>query len=404
MRASLSPTDTQRHRKNSEGDYQSSSKVKLPPLDTSTSSSQNSSLDNSRTSNTTTSKKKKRISFALDNLGADGSPSASETDLNKGGNSSGRKRRIGDGSKKGSDLLTISDANASNSSLDRYGLGAGAQKKSDNQSSTSKLLGSQVQLGGGDLLSKGSDANRTGKAGNDKSRTNTKNNGDILGGTGSHTNGMTNQKSGKDSTDDTRKGLGNTMTNSTGDGSAAVSNSLDSAAADLDSNGTNRNLSDKTGLTGRGGFSTSDNAGLAGVTSKNVSGDGKATNCENKANSKSSSNSNSRDSSNDAKKSHKAPSGYMRAASPSQSDWGDPTHAKKWINNVAPKPTSQFKYNTDDNDYDDEFSSMTRGSWRNKLKKPPKSEEPDDSLLLPLGPSLTRAFTFSYMPHAKPKK
>jgi len=400
MKASLSSTDTQRHRKNSEGDYQSSSKIKLPPLDTSKSSnSQNSSWDNSNVPNTTTNKKKKRISFALDNLGADGSPSASDTNLNQSRNSSGRKR-------KGSDLLTVLDANASNSSLDKYGLGAGAQKKSDNQSSTSKLLDSQTQLGGGggDPLS---DANCTSKAGSDKGqykgKANNKNNGDILGGTNSHTNGVKNQRGGKESMSLTDDGNSSKKGSTISDvGSVSTGNSSDSAAADS----VNCNSNGKNGSTGRGGSSTGDNTGAGGITSNNqsnVSGDGKDCNITSKGNSKSSVGSNSRDNSY-AKKSHKAPPGYMRAASPSQSDWGDPTHAKKWINNVALKPTSQFKYNTDDDDHDDEFSSMTRGSWRNRLRKPPKSEEPDDSLLLPLGPSLTRAFTFSYMSHAKPKK
>ena len=400
MKASLSSTDTQRYRKNSEGDHQSSSKIKLPPLDTSKSShSQNFSQDNLNTSNTTTNKKKKRISFALDNLGTDGSPSASETDLNKSRNSSGRKR-------KGSDHLTVLDANASNSSLDKYGLVAGAQKKSDNQSSTSKLLGSQAQLG--DPLS---DASKAGSdKGQYKGKANSKNTGDILGGTNSHTNDVTNQRGGKESTsltdggNSSKKGLGSTISDSTDVGSVSTGNSSDSAAADS----VNHNSNGKNGATGRGGSSTGDNTGAGGITSSNqsnVSGDGKDYNVTSKGNSKSIVGSNSRDNINsNAKRSHKAPPGYMRAASPSQSDWGDPTHAKKWINNVAPKPTSQFKYNTDDDDYDDEFSSMTRGSWRNRLRKPPKSEEPDDSLLLPLGPSLTRAFTFSYMPHAKPKK
>jgi len=400
MRASLSSSDTHRNRKSSEGDLRTSSKLKLPPLDTNTSSLlQNSSQDNS---NTTTNKRKKKISFALDNLGADGSPSVSEIDLNKGGNSGGRKRRIGDESRKGS---AASDG-ASNSSLDRYGLGAGAQKKSDNQSSTSKLLGSQTQLGG-DLLGKGTDSNLTGKtSGDNRSRKNSKGTGtgDSLGGITSHTNGMVNQRGEKESTDDgnsLKRGLGDTMS---GIGTTA-GNFSDYAGTD----GTSRNFSDKNGSTGKGGYSTGETTEIGGTTSKNrsnTSRDGKdcdVANCENKANSKLSSSSHSRDSGGNAKKSHKAPPGYMRAASPSQSDWGDPTHAKKWINNVAPKPTSHFKYNTDDHDDDDEFSSHTRGSWRNRLKKPPKSEEPDDSLLLPMGPSLTRAFTFSYVPHAKLK-
>jgi len=402
MKASLSSTDTQRHRKTSEGDYQSSSKIKLPPLDTSKPThSQKSSLDNSNASNTTTNKKtKKRISFALDNLGADGqSPSASETDLNLSNNSSGRKR-------KGSDLLTVSDTSGSNSSLDRYGLGVGGQKKSDNQSSTSKLLGSQTQLGekGGGNLS--SDANHNGKDASDKGRANSKNDSNnILGGTNSCTNGMTNQKDGKESvslTDDgssPKKGLGSTMSDGTVVGSATIGNFSDSE------NGVNCNSGDKTE---RGGFSTGEKPGV-GVASNNrsnTSRNGKDCNVTSKTgnSSKSSGGSNNSHDSGKAKRSHKAPPGYMRAASPSQSDWGDPTHAKKWIDNVALKPTSQFKYNTDDDDNDDEFSSMTRASWHSRLRKPPKSEEPDNTLLLPLGPNLTRAFTFSYMPHAKPKK
>ena len=121
-------------------------------------------------------------------------------------------------------------------------------------------------------------------------------------------------------------------------------------------------------------------------------------NCQNKTNSAGAADGN--------KKTHKAaPPGYMRAASPSQSDWGDPTHVMKWINNVAP-PQQTFRYNNDNDDYDDQFSGQVfnpRG-WRSNQQKKPSKSDPDDPLLLPMVPTFTRAFTFSYMPGSDMKR
>ena len=399
MRASLSETNIQR-KSNSNKDMESSSKIKLPPLNT-----KNSNMTSSNDAGSTGGHKKrtKKISFALDSDYGSASPSTSEASLtgrDDSSNSKGRKRRIGDDRKKGSlgsnkgsltGLNDTSDA-GSNSSLDRFRM-AGHQKKSDNQSSTSKLIESQTNVGGilkdgghsgGASLSAGSASNKdtantsnAASAGLDGETSNIKGKGS--GGTdtvrsstdGNSTTMLIDKASMTDITDCSNGGTGLSSRNTTNgsgsthnDGNASVGSKYGNKSSEATDSGSRKNCN--------------------------------VVNCQNSTNSFNKSNAAVDDGEGSKKK---APPGYMRAASPSQSEWADPTHAKKWINNIAP-PHPTFRYNNDNNDdYDDEFSGQVfkpRG-WHQQ-KKPPKSESMDDPLLLPVGPRFTRAFTFSYMP------
>ena len=394
MRASLSETNIQKNRKSNK-DFSSSSKVKLPPLNANNNNMTSSNVTNqgntlntngSTSTNNRGKNKSKKISFALDNdHGA--SPSTSKTSLNGHGqddssDAKGRKRRIGDESKRGRlgpnkgsiTSLNDTDNGGSNSSLDRYRI-AGHQKKLDNQSSTSKLIDSQTDAGIGD------------KGKGDKGK------GYNNGGSFSSAMGSNN---GNNSIPDGETGHGNTK--GLGVGVHTGLNADGSSTTMLTDEGTMTNSNSTTGTYGSGSTAGDGSNGVASKhgnkSSESTDGSGKkcgVVNCQNKINSKA----DNTDSS--GKKAHKAPAGYMRAASPSQSDWGDPTHAKKWINNTAP-PHPTFRYADDDNDGDDDFSSQVFNprSWRQQKK--PSTSYPDDPLLLPIGPTFTRAFTFSYMP------
>lgn len=83
--------------------------------------------------------------------------------------------------------------------------------------------------------------------------------------------------------------------------------------------------------------------------------------------------------------------GYMRASSPSQSDWGDPTHAKAWLSNTASSSrvslSNQSRKDKEDNmDVEEIFLPP--------IKNPPNN--PFSSYDLMDGFKLTRAFSFSY--------
>ena len=83
--------------------------------------------------------------------------------------------------------------------------------------------------------------------------------------------------------------------------------------------------------------------------------------------------------------------GYMRASSPSQSDWGDPTHARAWASNTASSSRVsllQSKDNRNPEDLDDEVVCLPPITNK-QVKNPFVSDFLD-------GFSLTRAFTFSY--------
>lgn len=406
MRASLSETNIQKNRKSNNKDMESSSKVKLPPLNANNSnmtSSHDTTQGNTNGSSSTSNlskKRSKKITFVLDN-DSGASPSTSETSLsghNSGSRSGtkGRKRRIGDESKKGSlgsnkgSLTGLNDTGSgSNSSLDRYRV-AGHQKKSDNQSSTSKLIDSQTDVG--ILKNKGDGENSLSARGTNK---------DIVGGTNTSNNVLYGDGDGNDGKGKA-KGLGDMAnmdtTRGVGTNTSGSLTLIDEASmTDLDDTNTslnNINTSNRSGsrhnngntatMGSKDGNKSSDDATNGGSKKCNV------INCQNKIADFSAADG--------SKKAHKTPPGYMRAASPSQSDWGDPTHAKKWINNVAP-PHPTFRYNNDNDDYDDNFSSQVfnpRAGWQQQ-KKPSKSDS-DDPLFLPIGPTFTRAFTFSYMP------
>jgi hypothetical protein len=86
--------------------------------------------------------------------------------------------------------------------------------------------------------------------------------------------------------------------------------------------------------------------------------------------------------------------GYMRASNPSQSEWGDPTHARMWASNTATSSrvssaNSRSRRNNDD-DHSDDVRPITLPPIIRK-----KADNPF-SLGLPEGFELTRAFTFSY--------
>ena len=393
-RASLSETNVQRNRKSSSSiDIESSSKIKLPPLNTN-----NSNMTSSRdavqgnkdglTSTSDHNKKKKKISFALDSDCSGASPSTSEASLtghDSSSSSKGRKRRIGDKNKKGSlgsnkgSLTGLSDTNdsGSNSSLDRYRT-AGHQKKSDNQSSTSKLIESHTDTTGIILKNRAglgeSSANKNGGKGNGSDgETASNGKGTGLGGTG----------------------LGGTGSNADISSATMLADKASMTGSTDNTGGTN-----SKNASGGSDSGHSDSQGSK-YGNKSSNGDGNkkcnVVNCQNSTNFKSGvADGKSSDAEDGNKK--KAPAGYMRAASPSQSEWSDPTHAKKWINNVAP-PHPTFRYNNDNDDYDDDFSSQVfnpRGRYHQK--KPASKSDSDDPLLLPVGPRFTRAFTFSYMP------
>ena len=399
MRASLSETNVQKNRKSSK-EFSSSSKVKLPPLNANNSNMTSSNVTNQGNTDGSTStsnrskNRSKKISFALDN-DSGASPSSSKTSLSGHGqdgssDNKGRKRRIGDESKRGNlgpnkgsvTSLNDTDNAGSNSSLDKYRI-AGRQKKSDNQSSTSKLIDSQTDAGVGD---KGKGYNN---GGNFSSAISFNNKNNSLGDETGHS---------------TAKGLGTDASTGLNTDGSSTTMLIDQGTMTSSDNTADTGMGNNNNTHGSGSSAGDDNVnvvtsgGNAGKygnkSSGSTDGSGKncnVVNCQNKTNSKA----NAADSS--GKKAQKAPPGYMRAASPSQSDWGDPTHAKKWINSVAP-PHPTFRYNNDNDNDDDDFSSQVFNprSWRQQ-KKPSKLDA-DDPLFLPVGPTFTRAFTFSYMP------
>lgn len=80
--------------------------------------------------------------------------------------------------------------------------------------------------------------------------------------------------------------------------------------------------------------------------------------------------------------------GYMRASSPSQTEWGDPTHAKAWLSNTASSSRVSLtnQSHKDNTDVEEIFLPP--------IKNPPKN--PFSSLDFMDGFNLTRAFSFSY--------
>lgn len=85
--------------------------------------------------------------------------------------------------------------------------------------------------------------------------------------------------------------------------------------------------------------------------------------------------------------------GYMRASSPSQSDWGDPTHARIWASNTASSSRVSLAGMSRRDNEEDEDSER-------ELVLPPivnrKRENPFGNLDFMDGFELTRAYTFSY--------
>ena len=84
--------------------------------------------------------------------------------------------------------------------------------------------------------------------------------------------------------------------------------------------------------------------------------------------------------------------GYMRASSPSQSEWGDPTHARIWASNTASSsrvslaPSNSGRHNNDEDTNEPILPPIVRQ----------KMENPFASISLMDGFELTRAFRFSY--------
>ena len=87
--------------------------------------------------------------------------------------------------------------------------------------------------------------------------------------------------------------------------------------------------------------------------------------------------------------------GYMRASSPSQSEWGDPTHARTWASNTASSSRVSLASSTSHRHKDSKRDEKER-----EISLPPiinrKKENPFGSLSFMEGFELTRAFTFSY--------
>lgn len=81
--------------------------------------------------------------------------------------------------------------------------------------------------------------------------------------------------------------------------------------------------------------------------------------------------------------------GYMRASSPSQSEWGDPTHAKAWISNTASSSRVSLTQSRDKED-DRDIEEIYLPPIKNQSRHPFATDEFMD------GFNLTRAFTFSY--------
>ncbi len=80
--------------------------------------------------------------------------------------------------------------------------------------------------------------------------------------------------------------------------------------------------------------------------------------------------------------------GYMRASSPSQSEWGDPTHARAWVSNTASSSRVSLTQSNKDKDEIDEVIYLP--PIKNQLKNPFDSADLPDTF------HFTRAFTFSY--------
>ena len=80
--------------------------------------------------------------------------------------------------------------------------------------------------------------------------------------------------------------------------------------------------------------------------------------------------------------------GYMRASSPSQAEWGDPTHARAWASNTASSSRVSLAQSNKDKDEIDEVIYLP--PIKNQLKNPFDSSDLPDTF------HFTRAFTFSY--------
>ena len=85
--------------------------------------------------------------------------------------------------------------------------------------------------------------------------------------------------------------------------------------------------------------------------------------------------------------------GYMRASSPSQSDWGDPSHARQWLSNTASSSRVSLIHN-DSKEESDKLNDHKELTLPPVINKYHKNSFTSSDLLQ--GFELTRAFTFSY--------
>ena len=86
--------------------------------------------------------------------------------------------------------------------------------------------------------------------------------------------------------------------------------------------------------------------------------------------------------------------GYMRAVSPTSSEWGDPLHARSFISNTAMSRTGS---NSDLTELDNKYDSKSDSN--NKRFLPPivhPIHRPQPSTMGYHGPDITRPWTFSY--------
>ena len=85
--------------------------------------------------------------------------------------------------------------------------------------------------------------------------------------------------------------------------------------------------------------------------------------------------------------------GYMRVSNPSQSEWGDPTHARMWASNTASSSRVSLANSTSGERHNNDTDN-------GRVTLPPiirkKNENPFGSLAFLDGFELTRAFRFSY--------